>query len=166
MAKPKNITRNIQENCVVLRFQRQHQTWHETFSIRKFGGWTKAEAAAKKRREELIKELPDPIPQKGRMTKRNQSGVVGVHFSEKKHTKPNGKVYWYPQWYTKWPGCPRRGGVAWSVNQFGFDDAFVLAVLTREMESVDRKKILAKFKRLKGTKKYKDILKKCELEYV
>jgi hypothetical protein len=165
MAKPKNITRNVQENCVVLRFQRQHQTWHETFSIKKYGGWAKAEAAAKVRREIVIKDLPDPIPQKGRMTKRNQSGVVGVHFAEKKHTKTNGKVYWYPQWYTKWPGCPRRGGVAWSVNQFGFDDAFVLAVLTREMEAIDRKKILAKFERVKKTKRYQSIVDSCALTY-
>ena len=118
-AKLKNITRNVAENCVVLRFRRQHQNWHETFTLSKYGNsWEKAEAAAKRRRTILLKELPEPASRKGVMTDRNQSGAVGVHFSQRKHTAPNGNVYYYPHFYAKWPGCPKRAGIGWSVNQY------------------------------------------------
>ena len=100
------------------------------------------------------------------MTDRNQSGAVGVHFSQRKHTAPNGNVYYYPHFYAKWPGCPKRAGIGWSVNQYGFEEAFVLAVLSREKESVDRKAILSAFKRLKKTKRYKTIVDQCQLEWV
>ena len=166
-AKLKNITRNVAENCVVLRFRRQHQNWHETFTLSKYGNsWEKAEAAAKRRRTILLKELPEPASRKGVMTDRNQSGAVGVHFSQRKHTAPNGNVYYYPHFYAKWPGCPKRAGIGWSVNQYGFDEAFVLAVLSRELESVDRKKILDAFKRIKRTKRYQKIVDQCQLEWV
>ena len=166
-AKLKNITRNVAENCVVLRFRRQHQNWHETFTLSKYGNsWEKAEAAAKRRRTVLLKELPEPASRKGVMTERNQSGAVGVHFSQRKHTAPNGNVYYYPHFYAKWPGCPKRAGIGWSVNQYGFDEAFALAVLSREKESVDRKTILAAFKRLQKTKRYKTIVDQCQLEWV
>jgi hypothetical protein len=167
MAEPKNITRNIAENCVVLRFRRQHQSWHETFTLSKYGNsWEKAEKAAKRRRAILIKELPEPATCKGLMTKRNQSGAVGVHFSQRKHVTPSGKVYYYPHFYAKWPGCPKRAGIGWSVNQYGFEDAFALAFLSREMESVERKEILAKFKSVQRTKRYKEITDQCQLEWV
>lgn len=166
-AKLKNITRNVAENCVVLRFRRQHQNWHETFTLSKYGNsWEKAEAAAKRRRTILLKELPEPASRKGVMTDRNQSGAVGVHFSQRKHTAPNGNVYYYPHFYAKWPGCPKRAGIGWSVNRSGFDEAFVLAVLSRELESVDRKKILDAFKRIKRTKRYQKIVDQCQLEWV
>jgi len=166
-AKLKNITRNVAENCVVLRFRRQHQNWHETFTLSKYGNsWEKAEAAAKRRRTALLKELPEPASRKGVMTDRNQSGAVGVHFSQRKHTAPNGNVYYYPHFYAKWPGCPKRAGIGWSVNQYGFEEAFVLAVLSREKESVDRKAILTAFKRLQKTKRYKTIADQCQLEWV
>ena len=64
-----------------------------------------------------------------------------------------------------WPGCPKRAGIGWSVNQYGFEDAFVLAVLSRELESVDRKKLLATHKRIKGKARYKKILDRLELVY-
>jgi len=162
----KNITRNIAENCVVLRFRRQHKNWHYTFAISKYGGsWEKAEAAAKRKRGEVIKTLPEALTRKGVMSHRNSSGVVGVHFAEKKHVAPSGRVYWYPHFYAKWPGCPKRAGIGWSVNQYGFEDAFVLAVLSREMESVDRKKIVATHKRILKQARYKKILAQLELVY-
>ena len=55
--------------------------------------------------------------------------------------------------------------IGWSVNQYGFEDAFVLAVLSRELESVDRDKLVATHKRITGKARYKKILDQLELVY-
>jgi hypothetical protein len=155
-----HVTRNEATKCVMARVMRRTKRYHKNFSLKKYGSWEKAERAAKRWVRKTIRELPPPAaPWKGLMTKRNQSGVVGVWLAHKFRRKPNGKEYEYWRWTARWPGCEYSGGLSWSIDQFGDEDAFVLAVLARQHETVDRDWLLEEHDRIYRKKAYKDILK-------
>jgi hypothetical protein len=97
------------------------------------------------------------------MTKRNHSGVVGVHWSPGIVTKRNGNVYECPRWIARWVGCKFNGGISWMEKQFEHEGAFVLAVLSRQLETVNRDNILTEFGAIHGTKKYKEIVNKMKM---
>ena len=71
-----------------------------------------------------------------------------------------GETHTYSRWIAKWPGCSKPGGMPWSLRTFGEDDAFVLAALSRELESTNRQQVLAKLESIKGEKPYETILSK------
>ena len=119
-----NITRNKQEKTVVLRIQRHDKKLHESFAISKFdGSWTAAEDAARARRDILLPTLPARDSGKGRVTRRNTSGVVGVSLGTRSVIQKNGETHTYSRWIAKWPGCSKPGGMPWSLRTFGEDDA-------------------------------------------
>jgi hypothetical protein len=156
-----NVTRNRQERTVVLRIQRQGKMYHEAFALSKYeGSWTKAEAAARARRDELLPSMPASDHGKGRLTRRNSSGVVGVSLGLRTVIQADGSPRTYTRWIAKWPECSKRGGMPWSVMAYGEDDAFVLAALSREMETINADEVLATLKRIKGKKKYDQLLSK------
>lgn len=135
--------------------------YHEAFALSKYeGSWTKAEAAARKRRDELLPSMPERDHGKGRLTKRNTSGVVGVSLGLRTVTQADGSLCTYTRWIAKWPECPKRGGMPWSVIAYGEDDAFVLAALSREMESTNSEEILARLEQIREKKAYNEILSK------
>jgi hypothetical protein len=78
---------------------------------------------------------PTPKPAKGLLTLRNTSGVVGVNLDQqiiKENT--------YYSWAARWPG--NRAGVRFSINSWGGDEkSFLLACISRELESKDRELI-------------------------
>src|SRR5947209_19063554 len=119
-----NVTRNVEERYVRAKIMRQRKLHQEYFTLRQYGTWKKAEAAAKAWLRKKIKTLPPPIPREGMMTKKNTSGVVGVYRSAGRVKKPNGNVYNCPRWVARWPGCRFSGGLSWSVKQFEEDGAF------------------------------------------
>jgi len=69
-----HLTRNETEKCVMARIARQKQLHQKNFTLKQFGTWTKAEAAARKWVKATLLELPPPIGMKNRMTSRNTSG--------------------------------------------------------------------------------------------
>ena len=135
-----NLTKNRQEKCVVARVMRQTKLYQKNFSLKKYGTWSQATRAAKQWLKRTLRKLPPKIESssKGRMTRRNHSGVVGVHRTPGIVRKPNGNVYECPRWVARWPGCKFRGGLGWSVKQFEEEGAFVLAVLSRKHETINR----------------------------
>ena len=153
-----HITRNLKEKCIMARVMRQKERHQENFTVRRFGSWEKAEKAARRWVKQKIIELPPEIPREGRMTSRNRSGVVGVHRSHSVKQKPNGKEYDYWFWKAHWPECSYKGGLSWSLIQFGDDGAFVLAFLARQHKSIDRDYLLSEFDRIYLKKEYRDIL--------
>lgn len=158
------LTKNVAENCVMVRIMRQNVKYQKNFSKKNYGGWRKATAAAKEWRDEQLAILPPKS--KGlanKLTDRNTSGAVGVTLA-KTTLKKNDQDYEYWSWKVKWPGCKNKGGLGWSVQKHGVDDAFALAVLSREMDSVNREEILERFKKLKGTKKLQKIYEQRALE--
>lgn len=70
---------------------------------------------------------------KGRRTKSNTSGVVGVSMKVEQGRLP-GSTYRY--WWARWPGCP--SGVKFSILEHKNQKAFALARIARELESRDK----------------------------
>ena len=151
-------TRNYPNRSVMARVMRQGKRHQEDFYLHEYGSWKKAEKAAQKWVDEKIEALPPRQNIKNLMTKRNSSGVVGVNLSKQVQRRPYGE-YEYWKWIARWPNCPNSGGVSWSTNEWGDEDAFVLAVITRQMESAEREKIKKEFTKIKGTEEYQEIIK-------
>lgn len=157
-----HLTRNKKNKSIVGRIMRQGKMYQKSFPLSKFKTWKAAEKAGKAWVDEILPTLPPCVMnERNRMTRRNNSGVVGVHLAYKSITKKSGKQYGYWSWVARWPDCPKKGGIAWHVSATMSDeDAFVLAVLTRQMESVDKEEVLAKFRRIRNRKSYNEIVAK------
>ncbi|MBU6198517.1 MAG: hypothetical protein KGI64_08195 [Xanthomonadaceae bacterium] len=85
------------------------------------------------------------------MTKRNSSGLVGVHI---KRSARRGSDHY--AWHAFWPGKP--GGISWAVLKYGDAQAFVYAAISRQLETVDRGRVEQEFRRIKGTAGYRKLL--------
>jgi hypothetical protein len=154
-----HLTRNTQEKCVMARVMRKGRRHQRNFTIKRFKTWTAAETAAARWVRAKLKVLPaSESNARDRMTVRNHSGIVGVHKSKHVVHTPYGQEHEYWRWSAHWPGCKNSGGVSWYISRFGDDDAFVLAALTRRIESINRPEIVARLEAIKGKKEYKDIL--------
>ena len=157
-----HLTVNEPMQCVMARIVRQHQRHQKNFLLSEYRTWPRATAAAKQWVEATLAELPEPIERAGRKTARNSSGVVGVRLADATRRK-DGKVYADWRWVAFWTGCPKSGGLGWSVNKFGDTHAFVCAYLARALELVDRDAVEAEAKRLKGTADYRAIVRQKKL---
>lgn len=154
-----NYTRNRTDRSVLARIRRQGRIYQTSFPISRFAGsWERAEKAARKWVKAKLLEVPAPLPVKGRRTKRNTSGVVGVRLADATRRK-SGRVYPDWRWIAFWPGCPNTGGVGWSVRKYGDQRAFVCAYLARKSESVDREAIETKVLRMRNSKEYRAVLR-------
>ena len=147
---------------------RQGVKYQKNFTLREYKTWGAAEKAAESWVKRTVSKLPEKKIMKGKtqeMTSRNTSGVVGVRLVSSVKYK-NGKAYENWRWVASWPGCAYKGGISWSVPRYGDNEAFVLSVLAREMRTIDREKLMAKLKRIKGKKSYSKILdlKQLKLE--
>ena len=152
-----HITRNYAERCVTARIQRQKLRLQANFGLSKYKTWARAERAAKSWLRRKLPTLPTAISSKDRMTRRNTSGVVGVHPAY--HViRRRRKTYEYFKWVSRWPGCKLAGGVGWSTNKHGDDEAWVLAVKCRRMENENREDVISAMSRI-SPKAYSAILK-------
>lgn len=151
------LTRNNAENTIMVRMMRQGVKYQKNFSKKKYGGWGKAAKAAREWRDEQLKILPPKMMnEEGRMSARNTSGVVGVTLTRAAMNLDSGS-YEYWSWKAKWPGCKYKGGIGWAVKKYGEEDAFALAVLSRELRTVNREEVIKRLKKLRGTKKLEKI---------
>lgn len=143
------------------RISRNGEKYQKNFTLNDYRTWKAAETAADRWVRKMKKELPPQTPAKGRMTKRNSSGVVGVRaFVDKS------KGNHYCRWYARWPGCPNAGGVSFSADRLGDDDAFISAYLARVHETVDRDWVAKKLKSFRKTKKYSEVLGLKQIDFV
>ena len=143
----------------MVRIMRQAKMHQKNFTLKQYGNWGAAETAGKKWRDKQLQILPPTIRNsKDRMTSRNHSGKVGVHLARHLLRKKNGLEYEYWRWIARWPGCPYSGGIGWAIHTLGDDDAFALAVLSRQLETVNRSKVLEKLERIYGTKQHRNIM--------
>lgn len=152
-----HITRNYAERYVLARIQRQRERSQKHFPLWKYRTWRRAERAAEDWLRRFIPNLPPAISSKDRMTRRNTSGVVGVHPAPQVIRK-RGKTFEYFRWVSRWPGCKLAGGVGWSTNKYGEDEAWVLAVTCRRMENENREDVIDAVSRMTA-KKYSSELK-------
>jgi len=152
-------TDNIPNKCVMGRVMRQKRRFKKDFYVKDHNGsWEAARKAARRWEKAMEKNLPAKIPMKGLMTSRNRSGIVGVRMAREVQNKPDGRRYVYWRWAANWPDCPHHGGIRWSMEQYSDEDAFVLAVLARRLESLDRRFILSELQKVKGTEEYHEML--------
>jgi hypothetical protein len=154
-----NLTRNTENKCVMARVMRKGKRHQRNFTLKQFKTWPAAEEAAARWVRGKLKVLPPSETNSfDRMTVRNHSGVVGVNKTKHLICRATGREYEYWRWTAHWPGCRNSGGVSWYVSKYGEDDAFVLAALTRRMESTNRGEVLARLGVIKGTEDYREIL--------
>ena len=158
MAQVSHLTVNRESRCVMARIRRQGKMYQANFTLREYGNWTAAKQAAAKWVSGLLKNLPARTFSKGQMTSRNASGVVGVYRHRQTHRKKNGRRSIYHSWIARWPGCKYRGGVKWTVQQFGEEDAFVLAALSRKLETTDRDRVQVELASAKVSGEYRELL--------
>ncbi len=157
------LTKNITGKCVMARVVRQKKMHRRDFSLREYGSWKKAMRAARQWLGKILAKLPPRTYSRDVMTRRNQSGMVGIHWSPGIVRKQNGNVYECPKWIAKWPECRFKGGISWSEKQFEHEGAFVLAALSREFKTTDRDWILNKFERFAKTAAYARIVAKMKV---
>ena len=159
IADSMHLTINETEKCVMARITRQRVRHQANFTLRQYGSWHKAKAAARAWVKATLPLLPAPIERKGLKTSRNASGVVGVRLADATRVR-NGHVYPDWRWVAFWPGCPQSSGIGWSVNKYGDGRAFVSACIARQLESIDRVAIDAEVTRRRGSPGYRALLRR------
>ena len=155
---PTYLTVNAKEKCIMARIGRQGQLHQANFTLRQFGSYEVAAVAAQDWVNQRLRELPPPLPSKGRRTHRNTSGVVGVRLADATRRK-NGNIYPDWRWIANWPSFERSGGVGWSVKHYGDDRAFVSAFIARASETSNRLEVESMFQKTQNSAEYADILK-------
>lgn len=158
MRKGINYTRNTASRCVTARVMRAGVMHSKNFGLATYKTFPAAEKAAAAWVKKLKASLPDPIPEKGRMTTRNSSGIVGVQMTQ---SVKSGQWQHYA-WKAIWPGRP--GGISWGIEKYGDSRAFVYAALARKLETVDRERIEREYNRIKGTAEYRAILRRKAID--
>lgn len=111
-----------------VRFQRKGVRQGQFFSDSEWGGKRRALAIARKYRDQLLAQAERQDAVSGRavrvqtvVTRRNQSGVVGVSRISQRSAKGDEYHFWQASW-TSSDGT--RETVRFSVRKFGDEDAF------------------------------------------
>lgn len=136
----------------MVRIMRRGTMHQEFFSDKKYGGKRKARQAADERLAELRLELPDPIEQKGMLTRRNSTGKVGVHAAHDIDKRWPDCEYW--SYVASWLDFnQKRINVKFSCQKYGDNVAWELACIAREKELRDREQILRIYERRQVARK-------------
>jgi hypothetical protein len=154
---PEHLTDNTSSKCFVFRHPNYFSRKSVVFSYARGKNYeqTKAKAVQFTKRMNRVLPKPKPLSPEGRMSSRNKSGTVRIH-PKRDIAKRNGLPYYF--WVARWKGCPFRGGVSWPCLSHTDDGAYVLAALTLEARTIDRKAVLAMFEAIKGTSRHQEIL--------
>jgi hypothetical protein len=113
-----------------VRIRRRHVKDEVFFSDREHGGKTGALDAAQKYRDKMDRDIPRYSRREVAeiASKRNSSGVVGVRLAEKRVGRGE-DLRLYKFWTAFWSPAPgRRKSRAFSVEKFGEEEAYKLAV--------------------------------------
>ena len=131
---PKNLTGNEVERVVMARIQRDGCLHQQNFSLHRYGTWEAAAEAAEAWLAEIITRLPTSSGVQTRLSARNRSGIIGVHYDPGAQALRSGRQVAYPAYVSRWPGA--KNAVRWrfSINQ-GAETAFLMACLSRELRS-------------------------------
>ena len=145
-----HLTRNKREKCVMARIMLQKRLHQANFTLRQYRTWTNAKEAAEEWVRLKLAELPPSSSLKGRKTKRNKTGIVGVHF--KVDPRPPGSdredYYYYVASWLNDRG--ERITIRFSWNKFGKRQARALARIARDHETTDRRFIYSAYRRKTG----------------
>ena len=110
----------------VVSATRRNKRFTRYFSDRP-NGQRKALQAARAYRDKLLSRLPPPKKIRT-IEKRNTTGVIGVYRQE--YLEGSGR--WFARYIAEWPNSHgTRSSASFSVNLYGEEDAFELAVYCR-----------------------------------
>jgi hypothetical protein len=138
----------------LVRIKRGETRLSKFFSDSTYNGKAKSMKAAKECYEKWVSELPPPDTSAGKLTSRNTSGVVGVHYSHDVDSRYPGCQYesYIASWLDE---NGRRRNMRFSVNKYGKKGAFDLAVIARDSRVESREAAVAMLEKQKGSKKAK-----------
>lgn len=147
----------------MVRISRGGEKHNRFFSDKEYGGKRKALTAAKNHYDELVASLPPAKTSKGILSARNKSGRVGVHLAV------NPSSCWsdveYSSYVASWKNEEgRRQKISFSVEKYGKRKARDYAIIAREHEITDRKRIEQLFEsksNKKNSSKKKRVKKKA-----
>jgi len=119
-------------NCAWVRIKYDGNSFQQSFPYKKYGGKTKAIAAAKMKRDQQGKKIygknwPYAKFSPRKVSPLNSSGEIGVSFSEKDNS-------WVATWQEGKAGKRKQRNAYFSVNKYGDDKARLLATKTRRKE--------------------------------
>ena len=134
----------------MVRISREGNHVNESFSDKNNGGKRKALESARKRYQQLKRKLPPPQTTKGVRTRRNRSGVVGVHLAKCESVYGEEYSSYCASWKT---ASGSRSKLSFSFKKYGKKKAWELSCLARELESSDRKKVEKLYAQAKKKKK-------------
>lgn len=123
------------------RLKRGNVNLSQFFYDDKLGGKEAALQSAQKFRDEIEKLYP-PLSERDKLTKvtkKNKSGIVGVHRIEQDYTKPNRpSTYHNSAWAAMWiEPSGKRGHKSFSITKFGESEALRMAITARR-QAVDK----------------------------
>lgn len=144
----------------MVRICRKGKHINEFFSDSRFGSRSKARHAAEQRYQELIEEHgPANMSMKDKLTKRNTTGLVGIHIVHGIDNRWPGCEYW--AYCASWVNEDRtRGKISFSWNKYGEKDALELAMMARKHEITDRQKLVNMLERRKASQKKSKAVKR------
>ncbi|MEO9590704.1 transcriptional regulator [Rhodopirellula bahusiensis] len=115
----------------------------EYYSDKMCGGKRKALQLAKQSHAALLEVLgPANNSTKDKLTSRNTTGKVGVHLAHSVDNRYPGCEYqaYCASWKTE---DGRRQKISFAFNRYGEDEAWELACIARDRETVDREEVIA-----------------------
>ena len=145
-----------QSHGYLVRICRDGKKSSEFFADRQHGGKRNAKKMAKQRYAELCEQLgaANVRPTKGLLTKRNTTGIVGVHIANSVDTR--WKNCEYTSYCASWIADDgSRQKISFSCNKHGASAAFELACIARKLESKDRAAVLKIYNRRVARRKPK-----------
>ncbi len=133
----------------LVRISRGSEKRSRFFSDAAHGGKAKSKKKAETCYQDWVKEMPPPGSTRDKLTKRNSSGVVGVHLAHEVDSRyPECQ---YVSYVASWLGeGGQRRNVRFLVNKYGKKVALTLASLAREHKVSDREKVHAIYEKAHG----------------
>jgi hypothetical protein len=151
--KPKGYSRVDSEDVHgwLVRIKRGDVRKSRFMSDSTYGGKRKSRDAAEKQYEDWLRELPQAATSHGKLSGRNTTGIVGVHFARDTDSRfPNCQ---YESYIASWLSEDgKRTKLGFSCNRYGAD-AFELACIAREKRLTDREKVVALMEKRKKSGK-------------
>jgi hypothetical protein len=152
-ASPKGFARVDSESTNshgwLVRILRGTERRSRFFSDKTHGGKAKSKKKAEECYQAWVAEMEPPISTRDKITKRNSSGVVGVHLATE--SDPRYKDCRYVSYVASWMNEDRqRCNIRFLVNKYGKKNALALATIAREKKCADREKVIAMYEKAHG----------------
>ena len=152
-ASPKGFARVDSESTNshgwLVRILRGTERRSRFFSDKTHGGKAKSKKKAEACYQAWVAEMQPPISTRDKITKRNSTGVVGVHLATE--TDPRYTDCQYVSYVASWmTEDKQRRNIRFLVNKYGKKNALALATIAREKQCTDREKVMAMFEKANG----------------